>query len=36
MDLKIAAIVLVNQAVLLTPNKSDFGGIADLSIDNWT
>ena len=36
MDLKIAAIVRVNQAILLTRNISDFGQIADLSIEDWT
>ncbi len=36
MDLKIASVVLVNQAVLLTRNSSDFGQIAGLSIEDWT
>ncbi len=36
MDLKIASIALINQAVLLTRNSSDFGQIAELSIENWT
>jgi tRNA(fMet)-specific endonuclease VapC len=35
MDLKIAAITLVNQAVLLTRNTTDFGQISNLSIENW-
>lgn len=35
MDLKIASITLVNKAILLTRNSSDFGQIADLSIQNW-
>ena len=36
MDMKIASIVLVNKAVLLTRNSSDFGQIAGLSIKDWT
>jgi tRNA(fMet)-specific endonuclease VapC len=36
MDLKIAAIALVNQTVLLTLNGSDFGQIAGLQIEDWT
>jgi tRNA(fMet)-specific endonuclease VapC len=36
MDLKIASIVLVNQAVLLTRNNSDFGRITGLPIKDWT
>lgn len=36
MDLKIASIVIVNKAVLLTRNTSDFGQIKDLLIENWT
>lgn len=35
MDLKIAAITLVNQAVLLTRNTTDFGQISNLSTENW-
>jgi tRNA(fMet)-specific endonuclease VapC len=35
MDLKIASIVLVNRAVLLTRNSSDFGRIAELFVENW-
>jgi tRNA(fMet)-specific endonuclease VapC len=35
MDLKIAAIALINQAILLTQNRSDFENIAGLEIDDW-
>jgi tRNA(fMet)-specific endonuclease VapC len=36
MDLKIASVALVNQAVLLTRNTSDFGRIIGLLIEDWT
>jgi tRNA(fMet)-specific endonuclease VapC len=36
MDLKIASVALVNQAVVLTRNRSDFGRIEDLIIEDWT
>lgn len=36
MDLKIASVVMVNQAVLLTRNSSDFGKIVGLSTEDWT
>jgi tRNA(fMet)-specific endonuclease VapC len=36
MDLKIASVVMVNQAVLLTRNTSDFGRIVGLPIEDWT
>jgi tRNA(fMet)-specific endonuclease VapC len=36
MDLKIASIVLVNRAILLTRNSADFGQIFGLSIEDGT
>jgi tRNA(fMet)-specific endonuclease VapC len=36
MDLKIASVALVNQAVVLTRNRSDFGRIEGLIIEDWT
>jgi tRNA(fMet)-specific endonuclease VapC len=36
MDLKITAIALVKQAILLTRNSSDFGQIVGLLIEDWT
>lgn len=36
MDLKIAAIALTNQAILLTRNASDFGQIAELQTQDWS
>ncbi len=36
MDLKIAAIAVVNQAILLTRNLSDFGQIVELHSEDWT
>jgi tRNA(fMet)-specific endonuclease VapC len=36
MDLKIAAMALVNQAILLTRNQADFGQIAELQIEDWS
>jgi tRNA(fMet)-specific endonuclease VapC len=35
MDLKIAAIALVNKALLLTANSGDFSPIAGLHFENW-
>lgn len=35
MDLKIASIVLSNQAILLTRNLADFQVIENLKIENW-
>jgi tRNA(fMet)-specific endonuclease VapC len=36
MDLKIAAITIVNRSILLTRNSLDFGQISGLSIEDWT
>jgi tRNA(fMet)-specific endonuclease VapC len=36
MDLKIAAISLTNNALLLTRNKLDFGQIVELRIEDWS
>lgn len=36
MDLKIAAIALIHNAILLTRNESDFRQIADLQIEDWS
>lgn len=36
MDLKIAAIALTNNAILLTRNESDFGQIVELRTEDWT
>jgi tRNA(fMet)-specific endonuclease VapC len=36
MDLKIAAISIVNNGILLTRNTSDFGQIKELQIENWS
>jgi tRNA(fMet)-specific endonuclease VapC len=36
MDLKIAAISLTNDALLLTRNKSDFGQILELRTEDWS
>ena len=36
MDLKIAAIALTNNAILLTRNQSDFGQIIELQTENWS
>lgn len=35
-DLKIAAVALANNIVLLTRNRRDFGRIAGLRIDDWS
>jgi tRNA(fMet)-specific endonuclease VapC len=36
MDLKIAAIAITTEAILLTRNKSDFARIEGLIFENWT
>jgi tRNA(fMet)-specific endonuclease VapC len=36
MDLKIAAITIINRSTLLTRNSSDFGQISGLQIEDWT
>jgi tRNA(fMet)-specific endonuclease VapC len=35
MDLKIAAIALVNQALLLSANRRDFDRVPGLRVENW-
>ena len=35
-DLKIAAITLVNDAILLTQNERDFCNITGLNMEDWT
>jgi tRNA(fMet)-specific endonuclease VapC len=35
MDLKIAATALVNQATLLSANRSDFGKVPGLRVEKW-
>ena len=35
MDLKIACIALVHNAILLTANQRDFGQVTNLQVQNW-
>ncbi|MDD1439241.1 type II toxin-antitoxin system VapC family toxin [Dolichospermum sp. ST_sed3] len=35
-DLRIASIVLVNDAILVTQNYKDFAKVPDLNIEDWT
>jgi tRNA(fMet)-specific endonuclease VapC len=35
MDLKIAAIALVNDALLVSANARDYSAVPDLRCDNW-
>ncbi len=35
-DVKIAAIAITNQAIVITPNRRDFEQVPELQIDDWS